>query len=140
MSLSSSDLDRLADEQYSQRRISNSTYCDNCGYNLRSLPYAYTCPECGNEYNARPLKMIGIFEPYMVEFPFGDIVATVLCGAIGGSMIYGSASQLQSPRLLFGIAIAVMSLVFSVKSFRRMLRYLKARSITRRIEAEDFEE
>ena len=61
MVLSENELDRLADEMYLDRRIAHSVYCGECGYNLRTLPYAGRCPECGGEYNARPLIMKGIF-------------------------------------------------------------------------------
>jgi len=72
MSLTGHDMERIADEIYRDRRLTASVYCGRCGYNLRTLPYVYTCPECGNQYNARPRNMKGIFEPQEIFFPFTD--------------------------------------------------------------------
>ena len=86
MSLTGHDMEQIADEMYKDRRLRASVYCGQCGYNLRTLPYVYTCPECGNQYNARPRKMTGIFEPQEVFFPFTDFGLAFL-GAVSTALI-----------------------------------------------------
>ena len=87
MGMSRSDLERLADDTLKGRILLSSTYCERCGYNLRTLPYVYTCPECGNQYNARPLKMKGIFQPHTTRVPVGDVAAGVF--SVGGALLFG---------------------------------------------------
>lgn len=140
MGLSSEDLDRIADELYLQRRIPNSVYCGNCGYNLRTLPYMYTCPECGNQYNARPLKMRGIFLPYEVEPPLGDAVATVFCGLATALLFYYAVSRGDAGLLVISMVFVAILVMRSVKFTRRLTRFLKAASLLRRIEMEEEEE
>ena len=103
MVLGSDELDRLADDIDKDRTITGSIYCGNCGYNLRTLPYAYTCPECGKGYNARPLKMEGVFLPQDTYFPASDTAATLLCAAILFVFIRGSIKPVvEYGRLLLG--------------------------------------
>ena len=139
MPLDSYELDRLADEQYLQRRITSSTYCGECGYNLRTLPYVYTCPECGNQYNARPLHRKGIFDPYALEFPLGDVAATLLSALCSiGIFIRGFRSS-SAGTLLIGVMFLVLTILLGVKAYGRLARYLKAKAIARLIAAEEEE-
>ena len=98
MVVSHDDLDRLADDIYKNRRISGWIYCGNCGYNLRTLPYVYTCPECGHEYNARPLTMRGIFLPHEASFPLRDLAALLAC--VLGTVVFAVAHSAEKPRLM----------------------------------------
>jgi hypothetical protein len=139
MGLSSEELDRLADEMYKQRRITSSVYCGNCGYNLRTLPYNYHCPECGNAYNARPLSMRGIFLPYQYEPPVGDGFYGLICGL--GALLLAFRAITKTDPWLMGIAAVFVALtfVFAVKFTRGLLGYIKACSIARRIRLEEEE-
>jgi len=133
MPVSLEELDRIADEQYANSHITSSIYCGSCGYNLRSLPYMHVCPECGRRYNAIPRKMTGIFQPTAVEFPFGDVASTVLCGAMGVSIVWRSWNPAEWGTLMMGISFCVLTLFFGAKSVKRLVHYYRGRFVARRI-------
>lgn len=137
MAFSRTELERIADDQYKDRRIAGAVYCGNCGYNLRTLPYRYNCPECGNDYNARPLTMKGIFQPHEAEIPFGDIASAMLFG-VGAVYLFGRAYQLSElPTALFGVVLAAAAVTFFVRACREFGKLLKSRAIAKRIELEE---
>lgn len=140
MALSSYELERIADDMYKDRVIRGSVYCGHCGYNLHSLPYVYTCPECGNQYNARPLKMDGIFVLHDTYFPASDVAAVLLCAPIVYLLIAGGVNPTDYGRLILGAGVGVVALTFAVKAYHRLPRFFKARSIARRIALEEQEE
>jgi predicted nucleic-acid-binding Zn-ribbon protein len=80
--LNTDELQRLSEEVYNNRRLTSSVYCAECGYDLQTLPYQYCCPECGNEYNARSVKMTGVFVPDQNLLPVGDYMAAIFAMAI----------------------------------------------------------
>jgi hypothetical protein len=137
MTLSSSELDRIADDIYKDRRISGSVYCGTCGYNLRTLPYVYTCPECGQEYNARPLVMKGIFAPHDADIPFGDFASALFCAAAAYVIGQFAFEPIDPVRLIVGGVFAGFSLIFVHRTYVRFLTFLKARRVARRIAMED---
>ena len=140
MPMSLEELDRLADEQYTNRRIPASTFCGKCGYNLRGLPYVYHCPECGSDYNASPRRMSGIYQPSAAEFPFGDLAAALLCAAMGGSLVARSVSPPAWGSLSFGVMLCLMCVTFGVKAIVRLLRYSRGRGVARRIVEAELED
>lgn len=137
MVIGSDELDRIADDIYTDRLITTSVYCGGCGYNLRTLPYVYTCPECGNKYNARPRKMKGIFNPHAVSFPVRDVLLTF--GSAFGALVFGSAG-VRAPNVasaLFAGFFAIMAALSAREAYVGLGRFIKAFSIIRRIEAEE---
>ncbi len=139
MGLNTDDLERLADEMYMQRLITTSTYCEKCGYNLRTLPYMYICPECGQKYNARPLKMQGIFQPYKHEPPTGDAAMSLLSALAALLLIAQAVANADMSLLVVGLVFVVMLLLYLIRFVQRLLRYIHARSIARHIEREEAE-
>lgn len=140
MPLSSSDLERMADDIYRGRLLTISTYCAKCGYNLLTLPYVYTCPECGNKYNARPLLMKGIFIPSRYELPLRDLFV-VLGFAVATAVIgYGAFKPLDVIRLVIGLFFAASTVICTAQLFNRLMRYIQAVQIIRRIKLEEGDE
>ncbi len=137
MGLGNDELERLADDMYKDRIITGWVYCGNCGYNLHSLPYAYTCPECGNVYNARPLAMKGIFSPHNTYFPTSDIAAALLCAPVTVALILSWVNRAEYWKLFIGAVFGAFTLVFAVQGYRRLARYLKTRMIARHIALEE---
>jgi len=137
MPMSSGELDRLADDMYKDRRITGSVYCRDCGYNLKSLPYRHRCPECGNEYNARPLTQTGIFSPHEGDFPYGDIFMFLACA--GSAVVLGwGAMQTRDWWQLFGGGLfVVLALISLNRTINRLVRFFKTGAIIRRIQAEE---
>ena len=139
MGLSGYELDRLADDIYKDRKITGSVYCGTCGYNLHTLPYVYTCPECGNPYNARPLLMRGIFTPHEIEFPFRDIAASLACAACTIFLAAGALRPVDVIRLGLAIVCAAFTVTFVWQAYFRLERYFKSVAIARRIAADEKE-
>lgn len=137
MALDRAELDRLADDTYKNRVITGFIYCGNCGYNLHSLPYVYTCPECGNAYNARPLSMKGIFTPHAAHLPMSEIAGTLVSLLVAGPLIWSGVTNKSPWNLGSGIAIGALAIVLAYKGYRHILRYLKCVEIARRIAAQE---
>lgn len=137
MVIGSYDLERLADDVYKDRRITGSVYCSECGYNLHTLPYVYTCPECGNKYNARPLRMHGIFAPHEIIFPFRDIGAFLICALSAGLFGYGAFKTRDVVRMWMALILAAFTVLFAWHAFESIMRFSKATRIARRIALEE---
>ena len=140
MALSTTELERIADDIYKGRILTLSTYCGECGYNLRTLPYVYTCPECGNAYNARPLMMKGIFIPYRDDPPVRDILSALAFAIATAVIVYGAFKPIDVIRLVIGLFFAAFMVVSAVQAVHKLKRYVLAIQILRRIKQEDGEE
>ena len=139
MTLGTAELERLADDAYRDRRISGSIYCAACGFNLRTLPYLHRCPECGQEYNARPLKMTGIFLPQEAQFPARDAFGGLFWSVVCGVTLFQAYATSNSNTLVLSLAAAIMAAADLFIAHRRFNVWLKAIKIARRIAAEEGE-
>ena len=137
MVISSEELDRIADDIDKQRRITSSVYCGNCAYNLRTLPYAYACPECGNEYNARPLIMKGIYLPFQSEFPIREAFITLMCTASTALVGFGSFNPIDPVRLVISAFFLLLTGLFAAQTVARVKRFIKSARIGHRIKLEE---
>jgi hypothetical protein len=138
MTLNSQELERLEDQLWAGERIYHSLYCGECGYNLRTLPYTGLCPECGGRYNARPLKMEGIFLPQNMELPVLDVLMLGIAVTFSILFIRDSINPYDSARMFIGVVGLILSLVFGHRAWSKFSRFLKFRSILKQIEsAED---
>lgn len=137
MAFTKEELDRLADDDYKGRRLHRSTFCGKCGYNLRTLPYVYTCPECGNQYNARPRSMEGIFSPSDAKFPINDVAASMVFSAFGIVLIWSGVSPTIKWLVVAGIAFCLLAAFCAWRSWGRISRLAHATIIARRIAEED---
>lgn len=140
MALSTTELERIADDIYRDRLLTLSTYCGDCGYNLKTLPYVHTCPECGNRYNARALRMKGIFLPNAAELPIQDLFVTLVAAAVTGLIGYGAFNPLDVIRLVIGLFFAASTIIFAVQVWNKVKRYATAIQIIRKIKLEEGEE
>ena len=136
MVLGSEELERIADDIDADRTIMSSLYCGRCGYNLRSLPFIHACPECGNRYNARPLKMEGIFLPRTALFPAGDIVSFLFCTFVAVAIMIVGVKDQAPGWIPLGLPFVVLSILFSRRAFTQLGRCLRFRSVGKRIERE----
>ena len=137
MAISNDELDRIADDMYQDRRITGSVHCAECGYSLKSLPYRYRCPECGQEYNARPLSQKGIFSPHEGDFPYNDIFMTIV--GVGTAVVFawGGLAPRDNWRLGGAGVFVVLTLVWLRRTVIQFGRFLKTGAIIRRIRAEE---
>jgi hypothetical protein len=150
MVIGSDELQDLSEEMYSEHRIAASLYCGNCGYNLRRLPYVYTCPECGSHYDANALRMQGIFLPDAGWSPWADLFSIVLC-LLSAVILIGSAVEIvpaqgtaaqrvqvvDLARFYLGLFFAALAPFHGWRVVRRFRRFLKRIAILRRIRDEE---
>ncbi len=140
MPLSQEDLEREADDMFKDRRIAHAVRCGRCGYNLKTLPYIGQCPECGNEYNARPMSMKGIFNACEGGFPFRSFFGAFV-GAAGAVVM---ASWALDPLDLVGLLLTAiflwMALMYFWSGCSGVMRMFRAISIRRRIRMEEQQE
>jgi len=137
LALSNSELDRYADDAYKDRRITTSVYCGNCGYNLRTLPYRYKCPECGQEYNARPRTMKGIYAPQDTDIPFGDIASAAFCGFAVFILARNAFTPIDPWRIVFAVVFVIFTVMFLSRAYDRLGELMKARRVAKRIAMDD---
>ena len=140
MSLTPHELDRMADDIYLNRRIIGSIFCEKCGYNLKTLPYVHRCPECGSDYNARPLTMKGIFFPGNYDFPGSRMTSALFFLALGGLLVNSAGTGKDTVMCIAAAAVVAVGLLQSYKTWQSVLRYWHAKEIAVRIakqEAED---
>ncbi len=147
--LSHDDLDRLV-EQSGDGVIKRSMYCARCGYNLRSLPYRYNCPECGNSYRARAIRRKGIFLEDESYFPTSECFYALVSGLLGGGLfavcisqwsVLGLRVRFVVPGLLLaGAFLTMLSLVNARQAFRLYLEYRSRHQVIKSVQAQRREE
>ena len=127
--LGSEDLERLSRDLFSERRIHHSVHCGQCGYNLRMLPYLGKCPECGNEYNARPTVRQGIYVPGELIFPLVELAAAAFFLGWGAAWIAGAVRPLDPGPLVMGVCSALVGGIALVLFIRRVARFIHFRRV-----------
>ena len=133
--LNPDELDRMAMEDApSAGRLMTSVHCAECGYNLRSLPSIYTCPECGNPYNASPLRSKGIYQHTAEEFPAAHYASTIFCALVATILLWAGISQQVPLTILLGAVFVLLFVVFMYKAIVGTGNYYRAREISARIE------
>jgi len=137
MGLSSDDLDRLSKDVFSERRIGHSIYCGECGYNLRTLSYLGRCPECGNEYNARPAVRKGIYIATEIKFPLVELVCVLFFLGWSVPWLIWGAMGFVPWMLTFGFAFLVAGSISAYLFYRRLGRFLHFCWVARNIRDED---
>lgn len=130
----------MEDELWASERIHHTLYCGTCGYNLRTLPYTGLCPECGQRYNARPLKMEGIFLPQNMELPVLDVLAMGIGLFFSAMFIGDSIAPYDSGRMFIGIVALTLTLLYAHRSWSKIAVYMKSRAILKEIESADEDE
>ena len=137
MSMHSDELEMLADLTFKDAVIATSLYCGSCGYNLKTLPYVGVCTERGHRYNARPLRMDGIFTPQRLEIPLGDAAAGVLSGVVAAGMTIRAIapSPSRGVYVIFAVVLGLMSVAFAWIMWRKLCKYVRFRNIAKRIES-----
>ena len=111
-------------------------YCANCGYNLRTLHVIGRCPECGTEYNARPLEMINVRSPYGTTLPWGHIWYCAICALITLTLVHWMLDTFYVMALVFAATFAVGTIVFGRLAARDIGHHLQAQRILRQMDDE----
>lgn len=135
--LDSGDLDKLSRDIFSERRIRHSVHCGQCGYNLRMLPYVGRCPECANEYNARPAVRQGIYVAGELAFPVVELAAAAFFMGWGIAWVVGGVRPLNPGSLVMGAFFAIIGAIALVLFVRRTARYIHFRRVASHIHHQD---
>jgi len=115
------------------RGISHALYCGRCGYLLRGLPYQGTCPECGNQYDADPIRMEGIFLPTFPRFPLAYAAGLLVNGVLSIWLLAGAFNPFKSGQFYVGLLFTALSCVFGVQLCRRVGEHFRYVDLVRRI-------
>lgn len=137
MVISERELTRLANDQYLDRKITLSVHCGQCGYNLKTLPYAGRCTECGAEYNARPLTMKGIFNVQDAFIPYSSILLSLVCAASALALLWSTGWSPHPISLILAICLAWFAIFNAWESYTGITRFMRAISIWKRIRKEE---
>ena len=121
------------------RGISHALYCGQCGYLLRGLPYTGVCPECGNEYDADPLRMQGIFLPTYPRFPLAYTLGLLLNGVLSVWLVAGAFNPFKSGAFYAGLLFTGLSCVFGVQLGRCLREHFRHVDLVRRIHRQERE-
>ena len=140
MPLSERDREDLADDIIKDRRIGTSTYCGNCGYNLKTLPRSYHCPECGSEYRARMPQMKGIYLQNDNSLPFLETIAAVVFALVSGVLVVGAWDSNSVGYGVTAMIFTAVTIILAVAAFRRTNRFLRTARLTRQIERQKEDE
>ena len=138
MSIFSNDqLEKMADDAYKNRKIATSTYCGKCGYNLRTLPYVYVCPECGSAYNARPLAMKGIFVNEQLRLPVREFFLAAVMGALAAVFAVSGVRPTNPAWLALAGLAALISTISFYTGIAQWRQLGHARFVAKRIAEEE---
>ncbi len=129
MAIDHDGLRYLLEETEGENVITSTVFCDQCGYQLRMLPYIGRCPECGNPYNARGLKIEGIFVPHTAAFPASDIAAGLASAALVIWLVAGLIKRFDLWTLLFAAVFGYMAVVFLKQAWARLKRFIRGQKL-----------
>lgn len=133
MSLNSEELARLADDYFRGIRLAHELHCGECGFNLITQPYSGRCPECGNDYNARPTVMKGIFIPGSVVPPIWPAVLLIVSGLVSAQFVRSAVTPLDMERLFVAVVVLLIPGYFGWRVWHDTAKFLKQRAIERYI-------
>jgi len=130
---------RIGREIEQDRGITRNVHCAECGYNLRTRPVVGRCPECGGQYDSRPLGMRGILQPRDIRFPFDNFFLGLLTLAAGLGIMYTVVVGRQHRALWAAIPLLIVGVMFLYLAVRQTAKRSRFRALIKRAEAESDE-
>ncbi len=137
MAFEHEQLEHMLEEDEGPRVMTKTVICDQCGYQLRGLPFVGRCPECGNSYSLRGIKTEGIFVPQAAEFPAMDLVAGLAGGGFALWLVAGLIRRFDLWSLLFAAILGYMGFVFLRQGLRRLRRFIRGQKIASQADSDD---
>lgn len=128
---------RIGRDLEQDRGITRGLHCAGCGYSLRTRPTVGRCPECGGEYDARPLGRRGILQPQDIRFPFDNYALGMGTGA--GGLLLLSVTVYGGERwcLWASIPLLLFAPFFLLLAVRQTIRRRRLRALIRAAESDD---
>ena len=127
----------LEEEEGGPRLMTKPVICDQCGYQLRGLPFVGRCPKCGNSYSVRGIKTEGIFVPHAAEFPAMDLVAGLVGGGLALWLAAGLVRRFDLWLLLCTAILGYLGFVFLRQGLRRLRRFIRGQRIASQADSDD---
>lgn len=137
MALEHEQLDHMLEGEEGPRLMTKSAICDQCGYQLRRLPFVGRCPKCGNSYSVRGIKTEGIFVPHAAAFPAMDLVAGLVSGGLTLWLVAGLVRRFDLWSLLLVAILGYMGFVFLRQGLRRLRRFIQGQRIASQADSDD---
>ena len=137
MALEHEQLEHMLEEEEGPRLMTNSVVCDQCGCQLRGLPFVGRCPECGNSYRVRGIETEGIFVPQAANFPAMDLVAGLVSGGLALWLVAGLVRRLDLWSLLCAGILGYLGFVFLRQGLRRLRRFIRGQKIASQADSND---
>ncbi|MCZ6654114.1 MAG: hypothetical protein O7D91_13950 [Planctomycetota bacterium] len=137
MALEPEHLEHMLQEQEGPHLMTKSAICDECGYQLRGLPFVGCCPECDSCYSVRGIKTEGIFVPHAAKFPAMDLAAGLAGGALALWLVAGLVRRFDLWCLLFAGILGYMGFVFLRQGLRRLGLFIRGQKIASQADSED---
>ncbi|GMU38291.1 MAG: hypothetical protein KJ057_09510 [Phycisphaerae bacterium] len=138
MPVSDEEFDHLVARASGDETLRAMTLCGGCLYDLRGLPAAGRCPECGGRYCAAGLRRRGVFRPEHAEFPLAELSASLvlllICGWIFDPyalIVFGRTAL----HVAFGFLTGLTGLLCTLMTYARIRRYVRARWRLRQAQA-----
>jgi len=127
------DREKLANDMLHDRRINKPLYCAHCGYNLKTLPKSYHCPECGSSYTARSPAWKGIYTQHENRPPVLEFLGLILVGLPTVFLVLNAVASPTSGLVATAIAFVVVTLLLVGAVWLRTTRFIRAQQVARRI-------
>lgn len=130
-------MDHLLEEVEGPAVMTSKVFCDQCGYQLRGLPFTGRCPECGNSYIVRGIKTEGIFFPQTAAFPASDLVAGLVSAGLTVWLVAGLVRAFDLWSLMFAALLGYMGFVFLRQGLRGLGRFIRGQRIASQTDSDD---
>lgn len=131
---------RVGEDLHHDRGIQFNIFCAKCGYNLRTRPTIGRCPECGNEYDARSDKLVGILLGNTHELLPTELGLMVISGAVGIWSLYWAVEEHTLWLCFPGIGFTAMCVAFGWYGVRKMVVAVRTRALLKRARREEAED
>jgi hypothetical protein len=113
------------------RGMQYDVYCGKCAYNLRTRPRLGVCPECGNEYDARPLHMEGILLPKNISLPVRQFIGMLFCVSVTLLALYSGLVEGVTWAYVPAVAFFALAIMYAYNSVVRSVSYFRHRALMR---------
>lgn len=120
---------QLERQLLTRRTIAGNLFCGTCGYNLRTRPTVGVCPECGKDYDARPVSMHNILLDDDVAFPFPAVGGMLACGLLGAGFLHAAYNHGTDWAYVPGAMFAFLSILYAWHTWRNTARYIHHRRL-----------